>query len=64
MNLILVSCKIIDDTNSKDEVISTGSDGSANNTSPDVGSHVLIEIHVGRPLHRSYCTFHMGGMYI
>ena len=63
VEIAAASCKIIDDSDSKDIVLITGSDGSANNTSPDVGAHVLIEIHVGRPLHRSICSFHMGGMY-
>ena len=61
VEIAAVSCKIIDDTGSKDEVVTTGSDGSANNTSPDVGTHRRIEVHVGRPLHRSICSFHMGG---
>ena len=52
---------IIDDTNSKDEVIVTGSDGAGNNTSPDTGTHVRIERHCGRPLQRAICNKHTGG---
>ena len=55
------ACRIIDETDNKDEVILTGTDGSANNTSPDVGSHALIEQHLGRPTHRSYGLFHIAG---
>ena len=32
-------CELIDDSKSKDAVLVSKSDGSANNTSPDVGSH-------------------------
>ena len=32
-------CEILDDSKSKDAALVTKSDGSANNTSPDVGSH-------------------------
>ena len=35
--------KVLKDTNSKDHALVTGSDGAANNTSPDTGSHKHIE---------------------
>ena len=53
--------KIIDDTNSKDEVIVSGSDGAGNNTSENTGTHTRIEQHCGRPLQRCICNKHTGG---
>ena len=41
-------CELIDDSKSKDAVLVSKSDGSANNTSPDVGSHKVkkVTLHI------------------
>ena len=55
--------EILEATNSKDSLLVTSSDGAANNTSPNVGTHKLIEDYCDRPLQRCICNKHTTGIF-
>ena len=54
-----VIIQTIDDTNSRQSVLSLKSDNTAANTSPNIGAHCLVEKCLGRPVQRNYCLNHM-----
>ena len=54
-----VIIQTIEETGSKNSVVSSRSDNTPANSSPDVRAHRFVEVYVERPLQRPYCLYHM-----